>query len=286
MNKKLKKFIRVSAIILGVTFFVMKIIAKKQKATTYYEDDPLEQNEMQGQNVVFVENENDEPNADGVQGHLESTGVTTHYPTFYEKFIKRGFDVVLSFFGMVCLAPVYAVTALCIKKDDPGPVIFCQKRVGEDKRYFKLFKFRSMRLDTPKNVPTHMLDNPEQYITRVGRFLRKSSLDELPQIFDIFVGNMSIIGPRPALWNQDLLTSERDKYNANDVRPGLTGWAQINGRDELEIPVKAQLDGEYVKNLSLVFDIKCFVGTIISVVKSDGVVEGGTGEMKKHEGNK
>ena len=265
----------------------MKMIAKKQKATTYYEDDPLEQNEMQGKKVVFVEDKNDEPNADGVQGHLESTGVTTHYPTFYEKFIKRGFDVVLSFFGMVCLAPVYAVTALCIKKDDPGPVIFCQKRVGEDKRYFKLFKFRSMRLDTPKNVPTHMLDNPDKYLLKSGKLIRKLSIDELPQLWNIFIGNMSIIGPRPALWNQDFLTAERDKYGANDIKPGLTGLAQISGRDELEIPKKARLDGVYAQAIKesslsgLQMDSKILFGSVYAVLKSKGVVEGGTGQMEK-----
>lgn len=287
MNKKLKKIIKTSAVILGVAFFIMKMFAKKQRSATYYEDEPLEQNEMQGKKVVFVEDKNDEPNADGVQGHLESTGVTTHYPTFYEKFIKRGIDVVLSFFGMVCLAPVYAVTALCIKKDDPGPVIFCQKRVGEDKRYFKLFKFRSMRLDTPKNVPTHMLDNPDKYLLKSGKLIRKLSIDELPQLWNIFIGNMSIIGPRPALWNQDFLTSERDKYGANDIKPGLTGLAQISGRDELEIPEKAKLDGLYAQNLKyssmsgLQMDTKILLGSVYAVLKSKGVVEGGTGQMAK-----
>jgi len=243
-------------------------------------------NPMEGKRVIFVFDDKDPQNADGVRGHLEALGDSDYNPSVYEVVIKRIIDILLSGIGIIILSPVFFVIVVAILVDDPGPVLFTQKRVGRNKTFFKLHKFRSMKMSTPHDVPTHMLDNPEQYITRVGRFLRKSSLDELPQIFDIFVGNMSIIGPRPALWNQDLLTSERDKYNANDVRPGLTGWAQINGRDELEIPVKAQLDGEYVKNLSLVFDIKCFVGTIISVVKSDGVVEGGTGEMKKHEGNK
>lgn len=171
---------------------------------------------------------------------------------------------------------------IAIVIDDPGPIFFAQKRVGKNKQYFRLHKFRSMKMSTPHDVPTHMLENPEQYITRVGRFLRKSSLDELPQIGDIFIGNMSIIGSRPALWNQDLLTAERDKYGANDIKPGLTGWAQINGRDELEIPVKARLDGEYREKESFLFDTKCFFGTIFSVLRSDGIVEGGTGEMKKH----
>ncbi len=207
--------------------------------------------------------------------------------TFYEAHSKRAIDVILSFFGLVLLSPLYLIITLAIKIDDPGPVLFTQKRVGKNKKFFKLHKFRSMKMDTPHDMPTHMLENPDQYITRVGKFLRKSSLDELPQIWDIFVGNMSIIGPRPALWNQKDLVEERDKYGANDVTPGLTGWAQINGRDELEIPVKAKLDGDYVKAVKsnslkgLLMDIKCFFGTISSVAKSEGVVEGGTGEMHK-----
>ncbi len=207
--------------------------------------------------------------------------------TFYEAHSKRAIDVILSFFGLVLLSPLYLIITLAIKIDDPGPVLFTQKRVGKNKKFFKLHKFRSMKMDTPHDMPTHMLENPDQYITKVGKFLRKSSLDELPQIWDIFVGNMSIIGPRPALWNQKDLVEERDKYGANDVTPGLTGWAQINGRDELEIPVKAKLDGDYVKAVKsnslkgLFMDIKCFFGTISSVAKSEGVVEGGTGEMHK-----
>ncbi len=196
-------------------------------------------------------------------------------------------DIVISFMGLVILSPVYLIMVIAIKIDDPGPVFFTQKRVGKNKQYFKLHKFRSMKMATPHDVPTHMLENPEQYITKVGGFARRHSLDELPQVWDIFIGNMSIIGPRPALWNQDVLTSERDKWGANDIKPGLTGWAQINGRDELEIPVKAKLDGEYAAKLkkggvgAFAFDVKCFFGTIFSVLRSDGVVEGGTGEMKK-----
>ena len=201
----------------------------------------------------------------------------------YNKFFKRLFDIVLSFLGLLILSPVFFILALFVVLDDPGPVFFSQKRVGINKTFFKLHKFRSMKMSTPHDTPTHLLENPEQYITRMGKFLRKSSLDELPQIWDIFVGNMSIIGPRPALWNQDDLVAERDKYGANDVRPGLTGWAQINGRDELEISVKAKLDGEYVENISFGFDCKCFFGTIFSVLKHDGVVEGGTGELHKQE---
>ena len=201
----------------------------------------------------------------------------------YSKFFKRFFDIVLSFLGLVVLSPVFLIISLLIIIDDPGPVLFTQKRVGINKTFFKLHKFRSMKMSTPHDMPTHLLENPDQYITKIGKFLRKSSLDELPQIWDIFVGNMSIIGPRPALWNQDDLVAERDKYGANNVRPGLTGWAQINGRDELEIPVKAKLDGEYIENLSFAFDCKCFFGTIFSVLKHDGVVEGGTGELHKQE---
>ena len=201
----------------------------------------------------------------------------------YSNFLKRAIDIVLSFLGLIILSPVFLILALLIVIDDPGHVFFSQKRVGKNKTFFKLHKFRSMKMSTPHDTPTHLLENPEQYITRMGKFLRKSSLDELPQIWNIFVGNMSIIGPRPALWNQDDLVAERDKYVANDVRPGLTGWAQINGRDELEIPVKAKLDGEYVEKISFGFDCKCFFGTIFSVLKHDGVVEGGTGELHKQE---
>ena len=199
----------------------------------------------------------------------------------YQKYGKRILDIVLSGCGILVLAPVYLGVALAIKIDDPGPVFFRQKRVGIHKSHFQIMKFRTMKVSTPKDTPTHLLENPEQYITRVGKILRKTSLDELPQIFQIFTGEMSIIGPRPALWNQFDLIAERDKYGANDVRPGLTGWAQINGRDELPIDVKARLDGEYVENISFLFDCKCFFGTIVSVLKSDGVVEGGTGQLDK-----
>ena len=198
----------------------------------------------------------------------------------YKKFFKRLIDVILSLIGLFVLLPVFLIIAIVMKITDPGPVFFKQKRVGIHKSYFNLYKFRSMKVDTP-DIPTHLLENPEQYISGIGRFLRKTSLDELPQLFNILSGKMSIIGPRPALWNQDDLIAERDKYGANDVLPGLTGWAQINGRDELEIPVKAKLDGEYVEKLSFSFDCKCFFGTITSVLKSDGVVEGGTGELNK-----
>ena len=201
----------------------------------------------------------------------------------YQKFGKRLIDILLSGVGILVLAPVYLLLAIAIKIDDPGPVFFTQKRVGIHKSHFQILKFRTMKMETPRDVPTHLLKNPEQYITRVGRILRKLSLDELPQIFQIFTGEMSIIGPRPALWNQFDLIDERDKYGANDVRPGLTGWAQINGRDELPIDVKARLDGEYVEKLSFAFDCKCFFGTITSVLKAEGVVEGGTGQLEKEK---
>lgn len=201
----------------------------------------------------------------------------------YRRIFKPLIDKVLSGMGIIVLAIPMAIIAVGIKLDSPGPILFKQKRVGIHKSHFEIYKFRTMRIDTPHDAPTHELSNPEQWITRGGRLLRKTSLDELPQLFNIFKGDMSIIGPRPALWNQYDLIEERDRYGANDVVPGLTGWAQINGRDELEILVKAKLDGEYVKKMSFVFDVKCFVGTIFSVLKSDGVVEGGTGEMKKNK---
>lgn len=196
------------------------------------------------------------------------------------RYIKRIIDILLSGLAIIILSPLLLILCIAIKLDSPGPIFFTQKRVGIHKTYFQIYKFRTMRTDTPKDMPTHMLANPEQYITKTGRFLRKTSLDELPQIFNIFKGDMSIVGPRPALWNQDDLVAERDKYGANDVTPGLTGWAQINGRDELEIPVKAKLDGEYVKKYGFTMDMRCFFGTFLSVLRQDGVVEGGTGSMK------
>lgn len=192
---------------------------------------------------------------------------------------KRFLDIVLSLMGMIVLSPVFLIIILLIKLESKGPILFKQKRVGKNKEYFKILKFRTMRIDTPKDMPTHLLENPDQWITKVGKFLRKSSLDELPQIWNIFIGEMSIIGPRPALWNQYDLIAERDKYGANDVRPGLTGLAQISGRDELQIEVKAKLDGEYVNHISFAMDVKCFFGTIVSVFKHEGIVEGGTGAI-------
>lgn len=201
----------------------------------------------------------------------------------YKAFWKRLIDLLLSAVGIVVLALPMLILVLMIKLDSPGPVLFKQKRVGIHKTHFNILKFRTMGIDTPKDTPTHLLENPEQWITKVGKLLRKTSLDELPQIFNIFMGHMSVIGPRPALWNQYDLIEERDKYGANDVLPGLTGWAQINGRDELEIPDKAKLDGEYVEKMSFLFDCKCFIGTVTAVLGSKGIVEGGTGEMKKQE---
>lgn len=196
--------------------------------------------------------------------------------------VKRMIDIFLSLLGLIILSPVFLIIIIAIKIDSQGPILFKQKRVGIHKSHFYILKFRTMRIDTPKDTPTHLLQNPDQWITKVGKFLRKTSLDELPQILNIFAGQMSIIGPRPALWNQYDLIEKRDKYRANDVPPGLTGWAQINGRDELPIEVKAQLDGEYVKQIGFWMDIKCFFLTIITVLKSDGVVEGGTGTFIKN----
>lgn len=197
------------------------------------------------------------------------------------KNIKNIIDRLLALAGLIVLSPVFLILILAIKLDSKGPVFFKQKRVGIHKTHFNILKFRTMRIDTPKDMPTHMLKNPEQYITRVGGFLRRTSLDELPQIINILKGDMAIVGPRPALWNQYDLIEERDKYSANDIKPGLTGWAQINGRDELEIPVKAKFDGEYVRKMGVLMDLRCFFGTFLSVLREDGVVEGGTGSLNK-----
>ena len=204
----------------------------------------------------------------------------------YKYFLKRVFDFILSLIAIIVLLLPMLIVAIAIKCDSRGPVFFKQKRVGKNKKYFMILKFRTMRIDTPHDAPTHELSDPKKWITKVGGFLRKTSLDELPQLFNILVGQLAIIGPRPALWNQFDLVEERDKYGANAVRPGLSGWAQINGRDELEIPVKAKLDGEYVKRMRFFFDIRCLFGTVFSVLRSDGVVEGGTGELNKQECDK
>lgn len=282
--KKIKKILGMVIVAMGGAFIGMKALAKAKKGQTVYKNEPEEQNPFVGKKVVFVEDENDPENADGVKGHLEAVGDSEYKPGIYDKYVKRVIDIILSFGGLVILSPVFACIALAIVIDDPGPVLFTQKRLGQNKQYFKLHKFRSMKMCTPHDTPTHMLENPEQYITKVGKFLRAHSLDELPQIWDIFVGNMSVIGPRPGLWNQDVLTAERDKYGANDVKPGLTGWAQINGRDELEISEKAKLDGEYVEKIGFWMDIKCFLRSLGVFAHDDSVVEGGTGEMKKTSG--
>ena len=220
-KKKIEKFIDVSATVLGIAFVATSIVAKKKKATSLFGNEEEQKNSLEGKKVVFVEDENDKVNADGVKGHLEAVGDSDYKETFYTKYVKRGMDVVLSFGALVVLSPVLGAIALAIKIEDPGPVLFTQKRMGQNKKYFRIHKFRSMKMDTPHDVPTHMLENPDQYITKVGKFIRAHSLDELPQIWDIFVGNMSVIGPRPGLWNQDVLTAERDKYGANDVNHSI-----------------------------------------------------------------
>lgn len=204
----------------------------------------------------------------------------------YRQIVKPILDVTLSFLALIVFSWLFLIIIIAIELDDPGPVFFSQKRVGIHKGYFKLYKFRSMKMSTPHDTPTHLLENPEQYITRVGRFIRKYSLDEIPQIVNILKQDMSIIGPRPALWNQYDLIEARDTYGANDVKPGLSGWAQINGRDELEIAEKARLDGEYVQRMSFAFDCRCFFGTAISALRGDGVVEGGTNELHRMENRK
>ena len=269
--------------ILGIIIAFLAIIGLIKKPSSIYANKPEEKNPMEGKRVKFVANESEPENADGVRGHLEEIGISYHKSGMYEMYIKRVFDIILSLGGLIILSPVFVAISIWIIIDDPGPVLFTQKRIGKNKQYFKLHKFRSMKLSTPQNVPTHMLDNPKQYITQSGQFIRAHSLDELPQIWDIFIGNMSVIGPRPGLWNQDLLTAERDKYGANDIKPGLTGWAQINGRDELEIPVKAKFDGEYTKKLGLRMDISCFLGSLHVFGRDDSVVEGGTGEINKSD---
>lgn len=276
-----RKVVGIITATVGTAFVTTAIVAKVKKGNSQYENEPEQKNPMEGKKVIFVQDENDKENADGMKGHLESIGECNHKAGFYEKYVKRGIDIVLSFGGLVVLSPVLLGIAVAIKIDDPGSVLFTQKRVGENKKYFKLHKFRSMKMSTPHDKPTHMLENPEQYITKVGKFIRAHSLDELPQIWDIFIGNMSVIGPRPGLWNQDFLTAERDKYGANDIKPGLTGWAQINGRDEIEIPDKAKLDGEYAQKMGLAMDAKVFFGSFHVFGGDDSVVEGGTGEMKK-----
>lgn len=243
-------------------------------------------NPFEGKKVIFVENPFEEENADGVRGHLEAVGESSFRESFYTLRGKRAIDLFVSFFALIFLSPLFLALSLAIVIDDPGPVFFTQKRLGKNKQYFQLHKFRSMKMSTPHDTPTHMLKNPEQYITRVGKFIRAHSLDELPQIWDIFVGNMSLIGPRPGLWNQDCLIAERDKYHANDVMPGLSGLAQISGRDELEISEKAKIDGEYVEKIGFLMDMRCLFGTVFAVLGKKGVVEGGTGNSDQDEMNR
>lgn len=270
--------------VFGAAAAIMGAVAVIEKPKSIYTGRPEEKNPFEGKRVRFIRDDNDPVNADGVRGHLEEDPDhgAPRSSSFYERVIKRGLDLILSFLAMTVLSPVLLILCITIFIDDPGPVLFTQKRLGENKRYFVLHKFRSMKMSTPHDVPTHMLDDPESYITRVGKLLRKMSLDELPQLWDIFIGNMSIVGPRPGLWNQDLLVACRDAYGANDVIPGLTGWAQVNGRDELEIEEKAKLDGEYCSNITFKMDVTCFLMTIATVLRHKGVIEGGTGAMEKH----
>lgn len=279
-------------IVLGIIFLILigillilGIIAICKKGDSVFADNPEQKNPFEGKIVEFVYDDSDAENADGVRGHLISVGDSKPEKGLYITVIKRLLDIVIAFFGLVILSPILLGICIAIKIDDPGPVLFTQKRVGKNKQYFKLHKFRSMKMSTPHDVPTHMLENPEQYITRVGKWLRSHSMDELPQIWDIFIGNMSIVGPRPALWNQDLLTGEREKYFANDIKPGLTGWAQTHGRDCLTIEDKAAMDGIYASKIGFAMDLKCFFGSFGVFARDDTVVEGGTGEMdrKKEE---
>ena len=273
----LKNIAIVGSLVTGLTMITLKIIAIVKKDHEYDEENRALTEEIQKDSSDRAKD--------------SKTSRFQRRPNIYVKYIKRFIDFTLSFGALIVLSPIYLILSIMIYIDDPGPILFTQKRVGIHKTHFKLHKFRSMKMSTPHDTPTHLLENPEQYITRMGHILRKYSLDELPQIWDIFIGNMSIVGPRPALWNQFDLVAERDRYGANDVRPGLTGWAQINGRDELEIDVKARLDGEYIEQLTknslaaMKMDIKCFFGTFSSVAKADGVVEGGTGEMERKQGN-
>lgn len=277
MKKITKKALCCVAVLTGAAAAGVKIAQIMQKKQCK-ED---ERNPYEGKRVVFVEDEADPENADGVKGHLASTGDAECRLSLYNRYLKRGLDIVLSFGGIVVLSPVLLGIAAAIKIDDPGPVFFTQKRLGQNKKYFRVYKFRSMKMSTPHDTPTHMLENPEQYITRVGKFLRAHSLDELPQLFNVLDGSLSLVGPRPGLWNQDVLTAERDKYGVNEYKPGITGWAQINGRDSIAIEKKSELDGYGVRCSSLLFDLKCLLGTVTKVGHDDTVVEGGTGTMSK-----
>lgn len=277
MKKTTKKVLCGVIALTGATVAGVKVATAMQKKQCKEDT----RNPYEGKKVIFVKDEDDPENADGVKGHLESVGNTTYHPSLYNKYIKRGLDIALSFGGIVVLSPVLLGIAAAIKIDDPGPVFFTQKRLGQNKKYFRVYKFRSMKMSTPHDTPTHMLENPEQYITRVGKFLRAHSLDELPQLFNVLDGSLSLVGPRPGLWNQDVLTAEREKYRVNEYKPGITGWAQINGRDSISIEKKSELDGYGVRHSSLLFDLKCLLGTVTKVGHDDTVVEGGTGTMAK-----
>lgn len=277
MKKTTKKVICGVAALAGVMIAGVKIASNIQKKQCREDS----KNPFEGKKVIFVENAEDPENADGVRGHLEPVSASAYTPSFYDRYVKRGLDIVLSFGGIVALSPLLLGIAAAIKIDDPGPVFFTQKRLGQNKKYFRVYKFRSMKRSTPHDTPTHMLENPEQYITRVGKFLRAHSLDELPQLFNVLDGSLSLVGPRPGLWNQDVLTAERDKYGVNEYKPGITGWAQINGRDSISIEQKSKLDGYGVRHSSLLFDLKCLLGTVTKVGHDDTVVEGGTGAMEK-----
>jgi len=276
--------------VVGTAAVVMGAAAAAKKPKSIYADRPEEKNPFEGKRVRFVRDDSDPVNADGERGHLEelpaSSPVSSRVSTIYSRVIKRCLDVVLSFSAMVVLSPLLLLVSAAVYLDDPGPVLFTQKRIGKNKRFFVLHKFRSMKMSTPHDVPTHMLEKPDSHITGVGKLLRKMSLDELPQLWDIFIGNMSLVGPRPGLWNQDVLAAERDKYDANDITPGLTGWAQVNGRDALEIEEKAKLDGEYGRNISFKTDAVCILMTITNVLKHKGVIEGGTGASEKRIKNR
>lgn len=277
MKKTTKRFLYGIIALAGLTVTGVKIASVLQKKQCREDS----KNPFEGKKVIFVENEEDPENADGVRGHLEPVSASAYTPSFYDKYVKRGLDIVLSFGGIVALSPLLLGIAAAIKIDDPGPVFFTQKRLGQNKKYFRVYKFRSMKMSTPHDTPTHMLENPEQYITRVGKFLRAHSLDELPQLFNVLDGSLSLVGPRPGLWNQDVLTAERDKYGVNEYKPGITGWAQINGRDSISIEQKSVLDGYGVRHSSLIFDLKCLLGTVTKVGHDDTVVEGGTGAMER-----
>lgn len=281
MKKTTKKILYGVIALAGLTAAGVKVASAMQRKQCAGD----EKNPFEGKKVIFVKNEEDVENADGVKGHLESVGNSDYVPSFYDKYVKRCFDIVLSFGGIVVLSPILLGIAVAIKIDDPGPVFFTQKRLGQNKKYFRVYKFRSMKMCTPHDTPTHMLENPEQYITRVGKFLRAHSLDELPQLFNVLDGSLSLVGPRPGLWNQDVLTAERDKYGVNEYKPGITGWAQINGRDSISIEKKSELDGYGVKHSSPAFDLKCLLGTVTKVGHDDTVVEGGTGAMAKADRN-